>query len=141
MDEGTTRGGTGNPVHRPENPTGSTYSSTTGLSPLKQRERQAEFPSSDKTRPEYPIPTLQARFDLSQKWRGNLRFQAKLEMRNSSMAPTPVEYRKAPPNSTVFLTSHKNPENLLEFTVTSRGNPGLSAATQERPRDSPFNAS
>ena len=42
----------GNPVHRPENPTGSTYSSTTGLSPLKQRERQAEFPSSDKTRPE-----------------------------------------------------------------------------------------
>ena len=32
----TTRGGTGNPVHRPENPAGSTYSSTTGLSPLKQ---------------------------------------------------------------------------------------------------------
>ena len=25
MDEGTTRGGTGNPVHRPENPAGSTY--------------------------------------------------------------------------------------------------------------------
>ena len=49
----------GNPVHRPENPTGSTYSSTTGLSPLKQRERQAEFPSSDKTRPNSPLPTLQ----------------------------------------------------------------------------------
>ena len=35
------------------------------------RKRLALTPSSDKTRPEYPIPTLQARFDLSQKWRGN----------------------------------------------------------------------
>ena len=32
--------------------------------------------SSDKTRPEYPIPTLQARFDLSQKWRGGIGFSS-----------------------------------------------------------------
>ena len=42
-----------------------TYYSSPGPEKL---ERQPEFHSSDKTRPEYPIPTLQARFDLSQKW-------------------------------------------------------------------------
>ena len=121
VDEGTTQGGTGNPVHRPENPTGSTYSSTTGLSPLKQRERQAEFPSSDKTRPEYPIPTLQARFDLSQKWRGNLRFLPQPEMRPSSIKTNPVESREATPISTVSLTSHRHSEKLLEATGKRRG--------------------
>ena len=96
MDEGSTQGGTGNPVHHPENPAGSTYSSTTGLSPLKQRERQAEFTSSDKTRPQYPIPTLQARFGLSPKRRGSMRFLPPLEVRPSSIAPFPAESRGVP---------------------------------------------
>ena len=121
VDEGTTRGGTGNPVHRLENPAGSTYSSTTGLSPLQQRERQAEFPSSDKTRPEYPIPTLQAHFDLSQKWRGNLKFLPQPEMRPSSIKTNPVESREAPPISTVSLTSHSHSEKLFEATGKRRG--------------------
>ena len=66
-------------------------------------------------------------------------FQTQLEMRPSSIAPTPVESREAPPNSTVSLTSHRHHEKLPEVTVTSGGNPGFPAATQERPRDSPFN--
>ena len=98
--------------HRPENPAGSTYCSTTGLSPLKQWERKAESPSSDKTRPEYPIPTLQARFDLNQKWRGNLRFLPQPEMRPSSIKTNPVESREARPKSTVCLTSQRHPEKL-----------------------------
>ena len=49
VDEGTTRRGTANPVHRPQRPAGSTHSSTRGLRPPEQLERQAGFPSSDKT--------------------------------------------------------------------------------------------
>ena len=57
VDEGTTRRGTYNPVYHPENPAGSTYSSTSGLTPREQFERQVEFHSSDKTRPDSPVPT------------------------------------------------------------------------------------
>ena len=49
VDEGTTPRGTDTPVHCLENPAGSTHSSTSGLSPRKQLERQAEFYSSHKT--------------------------------------------------------------------------------------------
>ena len=62
-----------------------------------------------KTRPDSPVPTLQRPCDRSQKWRGTLRFLPQLEMRPSSIAANPVESREAPPNSTVFLTSHKSP--------------------------------
>ena len=57
VDEGTTRRGTYNPVYHLEKPAGSTYSSTSGLTPREQLERQAEFHSSDKTRPDSPVPT------------------------------------------------------------------------------------
>ena len=57
--EGTTRRGTDTPVPRPGTPAGSTHSSTRVLRPPEQLERQAEFPSSDKTRPDSPVPTLQ----------------------------------------------------------------------------------
>ena len=46
VDEGTTQRGTDTLVHHPEKPAGSTYSSTSGLSPLRppeRLERQAEF--------------------------------------------------------------------------------------------------
>ena len=46
VDEGTTRRGTATPVHRPQRPAGSTHSSTRGLRPPEQLERQAEFHSS-----------------------------------------------------------------------------------------------
>ena len=59
VGEGTTRRGTDTPVHRPETPVGSTHSSKRGLRSPEQLERQAEFPSSDKTRPNSPLPTLQ----------------------------------------------------------------------------------
>ena len=56
MGEGTTRRGTATPVHRPQRPAGSTHRSTRGLRPPEQLERPAGFPSSDKTRPDSPVP-------------------------------------------------------------------------------------
>ena len=141
VDEGTTRRGTDTPVHRPEKPTGSTHSSTRGLSPRAQLKRQAEFHSPHRTRPDSPVPNLLGPCNPNQKWRGTLRFLPQLEMRPSSIAPNPVESREAPPNSTVSLSSHRHPEKIPEVTVTSRGNPGFPAATQERSRDSFFNVS
>ena len=46
VDEVATRRGTDTPVNHPEKPVASTYSSTRGLSPLEQFERQAEFHAS-----------------------------------------------------------------------------------------------
>ena len=73
--------------------------------------------------------------------RGTLRFLPQLVMRPSSIAPNPVEFREALPNSTVTLTSQRHTEKLPEVTGTSRWNPGFPAATQERPRESFFNTS
>ena len=70
-----------------------------------------------------------------------MRFLSPLEMRLSCIARNPVESREAPPNSTVSLTSQRNPEKLPEVTGTCRGNPGFPAATRKRPRESFFNAS
>ena len=97
--EGTTRRGTDTPVHRPQRPAGSTHSSMRGLRPPEQLERQAAFPSSDKTRPDSPVSTLQGPCGQSPKRRGSLRFLPPLEMRPSSIGPNPVESREAPPTS------------------------------------------
>ena len=91
-----------------------------------------------KTRPDSPVPTLQGPCNLSQKWRGTLRFLPDLEIRPSSIAANPVESREASPSSIVSLTSQRHPEKLPEVTGTSRGNPGFPAATRERPRASFF---
>ena len=48
---------------------------------------------------------------------------------------------RAPPKSTVCLTSQRHPEKLPEVTSTSQGNPGFPAATLERHRKSFFNPS
>ena len=61
--------------------------------------------------------------------------------RQSSIAPNAVESREAPPNTTVSVSSQRNPEQLPEVTGTSRGNTGSPAATRERPQESVFNAS
>ena len=70
VGEGTTRRGTDTPMHHPERPACSTHSSARGLSPPEQLERQAGFPSSDKTRPDSPVPTLQGPCGRSPKRRG-----------------------------------------------------------------------
>lgn len=97
VDEGTTRRGTDSPVHRPEKPAGSAHSSTRGLRPPERLERPAEFHSSDKPRPDSPVPTRQGPCDRSPKRRGSLRFLPPLERRPSSIAPHPVASREAPP--------------------------------------------
>ena len=133
VGEGTTRRGTATPVHRPQRPAGSTHSSTRGLRPPEQLESPAGFPSSDKTRTDSPVPTLQEPCGRSLKRRGILRFLSPLEVRPSSIAPNPDESREAPPNSTVSLNSQRHLENLPEVTGSSPGNPGFPAATRERP--------
>ena len=45
VGEGTTRRGTDTPVHHPEKPADSTHSSTCGLSPREQLERQVKMHS------------------------------------------------------------------------------------------------
>ena len=101
VDEGTTRRGTDTPMHHPEKPTGSTHSSTRGLSPRAQLERQAEFHSPHRTRPDSPVPNLLGPCNPNQKWRGTLRFLPQLEMRPSSIAPKPLESREVPPTHSV----------------------------------------
>ena len=46
VSEGTTRRGTDTLVHHPEKPAGYKHSSTSGLSPREQLDRQVEFHSS-----------------------------------------------------------------------------------------------
>ena len=141
VDEGTTRRGTDTPVHCPKKPAGSTYSSTSGLSPRENSRGKLSSMPQHKTRPDSPVTTLQGPCDRSQKWRGTLRFRPQHEMRPSSIAPNPVESQEAPPKSTVSLTSQRHPEKLPDVTGTSRGKPGFPAETPERPRESFFNAS
>ena len=68
-----------------------------GLRPPELLERPAGFPSSDKTRPDSPVPTLQGPCGRSPKRRGSLRFLPPHEVRPSSVAPDPAESRGAPP--------------------------------------------
>ena len=88
-----------------------------------------------KTRCDSLVLTLQGPWDPSQKRRGSLRFLRPLEMRPSSIAPHPVESREAPTNSTVSLSSQRHKKKIPEVTGTSRGHPGFSAVTRERPRE------
>ena len=118
MDEGTTQRGTDTLVHRPEKPAGSTYSSTSGLSPLKNSRGKWGFIPLHKTMPDSPVPTLQGLCDpnqtsASEVTRGTLRFLPPLEIRTSSIARNPVESRETRPSSTVSLTSQRHPASLL----------------------------
>ena len=145
VDEGTTQRGTDTLVHRPEKPAGSTYSSTSGLSPLKNSRGTWGFIPLHKTRPDSPVPTLQGLCDpnqtsASEVTRGTLRFLPPLEIRTSSIARNPVESRETRPSSTVSLISQRHPEKLPEVTSTIRVNPGFTAATIERTQESFFNA-
>ena len=97
VGEGTTRRGTATTGHRPQRPAGSTQSSTSGLRPPEPLERPVVFPSSDKTRPDFPVPTLQGPCGRSPKRRGSLRFLPPLEVRPSSVAQGPAESQEAPP--------------------------------------------
>ena len=97
VDEDKKRRVTDTPVHRLEKLADSTHSLTRGLKPHEQLERQVGFPSSHKTRPDSPVPTLQGPCGWSPKRRGSLSFLSPLEMRPSFIAPSPEESREAPP--------------------------------------------
>ena len=106
-----------------EKPAGSTYSSTSGLSPLKNSRGKWGFIPLHKTRPDPPVPILQGLCNLiqtsaSEVTRGTLRFLPPLEIRTSSIARNPVESREMRPSSTVSLTSQRHPEKLPEVTGT-----------------------
>ena len=88
-----------------------------------------------KTRCDSLVPILQGPRVPSQKRRASLRFLRPLEMKPSSISPQPVESREAPTNSTVSLSSQRHKKKIPEVTGTSRGTPGFSAVTRERPRE------
>ena len=81
-----------------------------------------------KMRPDSPVPTLQGLCNPSQ-------FQCIRSQERNPEVPAstchealfhctkPVEFREAPPNSTVTLTSQRHAEKLPEVTGTSRWNP------------------
>ena len=94
-----------------------------------------------KTRSDSPVTTLQGPCSPSQKWRGTLTLLPQSEIRSSSIAPVPVKFRESPLNSTVSLTSQRNPAKLPEVMGTSRGNPGFPATPRERPQEFFFEAS
>ena len=125
-------GGTDTPVHRPEKTAGYSYSSTSACHPVNNSRGKRRSIPAHKTRPDSPLPTMQGCCDQNQKWIGTLKFLPPLEMRPSSISANPVESREVLPNSTVSLTSQRNPENPPEVTGTSRGNPGILAKTRER---------
>ena len=125
VSEGTTRRGTDTPVHHPEKPAGSTHSSTRGLRLPEQLERQPEFHSSDKTRHDSPVPTLQGPCSQSQNWRGSLRFLPPLEMRPSSIATIPVESREAPPTPQRPSPLRGTLGSSLRFPAEVGGNEGF----------------
>ena len=135
VDEGTRRRGTDTRVHRPENPQVPQTFRQVACHPVNNSKGKRRSIPQQKTRCDSLVPTLQGPWDPSQKRRGSLRFLRPLEMRPSSIAPHPVESREAPTNSTVSLSSQRHNEKLPEVTGTSRGNPGFSAVTRERPRE------
>ena len=71
VDEVTTRRGIDNPVHHLQKPTGSTYSSTSGLSPREQLERQVKLHSftQDEALPSWPNSsgTLRSESEMERK--------------------------------------------------------------------------
>ena len=106
-------------------PAGSTHSSTRGLKPPEQLERHAEFHSSEKMRPDSPVPTMQGHCDWSQKWRGSLRLLPPLEMRPSSIAPNPVESREAPPTPQHLSPLRGTLGSSLRSPAEAEGNEGF----------------
>ena len=78
-----------------------------------------------KSRPDSLFETAYTPRDPRQNKRGTLRFPSQQEMRPSSIAPTPVESREAPPNSTVFMISHRHYKKFAEVTVIHEGSQGF----------------
>ena len=78
-----------------------------------------------KTRSDSPVPTLQRPCNLSQKWRGTLRFLLQVEMSPSYIPPNAEESREAPPNCTVSLTSQRHSEKLPEVAAQVKGTLGF----------------
>ena len=70
--EGTTRRGTDTPVHHPEKRAGYTHSSTSGLSPREQLERQEESHPPEKTRPDSSGESDMGPGDPCRPWRETL---------------------------------------------------------------------
>ena len=119
------------PVANPKRATSPKFNSPGDLKCFdKSRGKQSSMPPH-RLRPDSLFETAYTARDPRQNRRVTQRFPPQLEMRPSSCAPKPVESRGSPPNSTVFLTSHRHHEKLLEATVTSRGNPGFPGTTQE----------
>ena len=97
--------------------------------------------TSDKTRPDSPVPTLQGPCVQSPKRRGSLRFLPPLEVRPSSVAPDPAEARGGPPPIQDRSPLRGTLASSLRSPAEGEGHEGFPPPPRERPRESFFNAS
>ena len=113
------------PVTNPKRAPGPKFNSPGGLNPFdNSRGKQSSMPPHT-SRSDSLFEMAYTAQDPRLNRRGTLKFPPQLEMRPPSIAPKVLESREAPPNSAVFLTSHRHPEKLAEITVTSQWNRGL----------------
>ena len=95
------------PVTNPKRAPGPKFNSPGGLNPFdNSRGKQSSMPPH-KSITDFLFEITYTPRNPHQSRRGTLRFPPELEMRPSSIAPNPVEFREAPPNSTVTLTSQR----------------------------------
>ena len=85
VGEGTDLSSTDIPVHRPETPAGFTHSSTRGLWPPEQLERQAGFPSSDKWQFAHPQPLSLLQRGLAPRSKGKARAELRPARRQARL--------------------------------------------------------
>src|SRR5574340_388729 len=121
----STRRGSDSPVHRPEKPPGSKYSSTSGLPPRGHLGRQAEFHASTQDEACLSCPQSAGTLRSESETRGTLTFLPQLEMRPSSNAPNTVESREAPPTSSFpdFSEPPRSEERRVGKECRSRWSP------------------
>ena len=103
VDEVATRSGTDTPVHGPEKPLDSKYSSTSGLSPREKLERQAEFHASTQDEASLSCPNsagtlrLESEMERNTEVLGSSRDEALFHCTNPSGVPRgPSELHSIP---------------------------------------------
>ena len=113
------------PVANPKRATSPKFNSPGDLKCFdKSRGKQSSMPPHT-LRPDSLFEMAYTARDPRQNRRVTQRFPPQLEMRPSSCAPKPVESRGSPPNSTVFLTSHRHNEKLQRSPSQVEGTQGF----------------
>ena len=125
-------------MHNLEKAMDSKYNSTSALSPHEQFERQAESIPQQKKRPYSPVATLQKPCDLSQKWRGTLRFLPQLEMRPYSPLQRCARNPEVPLTTPMRSDFPEQTRVVHQVDTQLERNPKLSATNPRKLKNSPL---